>query len=183
MFGLLLDLFVSGFVLVNVLSSFEFNAVWFISFSTEIFDWFTLWISVGMNLRKVTSLGSNLASLTDLKRTETPHSLCCDFRGYKTLKTCWSGGRVQVWIQVWAYPKYYVPYPKNNVPYPKNYVPYPKNYVPYLRHRRVSASQTRRTAGAVFQAEPATESSQSRLLSGVAVPVRRRASPAWYRKS
>ena len=40
----------------------------------------------GMSLRKVTSLGSNLASVTDLKRIETPHSLCCDFGGYKTLQ-------------------------------------------------------------------------------------------------
>ena len=55
-----------------------------------------------MNLRNVTSLGSNLASVTDLKRTETPHSLCCDFGGYKTFTTRWSGGRVQVWVQVWA---------------------------------------------------------------------------------
>ena len=34
-----------------------------------------------MSLRKVTSLGSNLASVTDLKRIQTPHSLCCDFGG------------------------------------------------------------------------------------------------------
>ena len=54
---------------------------------------------LGMSLGKVTSRGSNLASVTDLK---TPHSLCCDFRGYKTFKTRWSGGRVQVWVQVWA---------------------------------------------------------------------------------
>ena len=57
---------------------------------------------LGMSLRKVTSLGSNLASVTDLKRIETPHSLCCDFGGYKTFTTRWSGGRVQVWVQVWA---------------------------------------------------------------------------------
>ena len=56
----------------------------------------------GMSLRKVTLLGSNLASVTDLKRIETPHSLCCDFGGYKTFTTRWSGGRVQVWVQVWA---------------------------------------------------------------------------------
>ena len=30
-----------------------------------------------MSIRKVTSLGSNLASVTALKRIETPHSLCC----------------------------------------------------------------------------------------------------------
>ena len=50
----------------------------------------------GMSLRKVTSLGSNSASVTDLKRIETPHSLCCDFGGYKTFTTRWSGGTVQV---------------------------------------------------------------------------------------
>ena len=55
-----------------------------------------------MSLRKVTLLGSNLASVTDLKRIETPHSLCCDFGGYKTFTTRWSGGTVQVWVQVWA---------------------------------------------------------------------------------
>ena len=53
----------------------------------------------GMSLRKVTLLGSNLASVTDLKRIETPHSLCCDFGGYKTFATRWSGGTVQVWVQ------------------------------------------------------------------------------------
>ena len=54
----------------------------------------------GMSLRKVTSLGSNLASVTDLKRIETLHSLCCDFGGYKTFTTRWPGGTV--WVQVWA---------------------------------------------------------------------------------
>ena len=54
---------------------------------------------MGMNLRKVTLLGSNLESVTDLKRIETSHSLC---RGYKTFTTRWSCGRVQVWVQVWA---------------------------------------------------------------------------------
>ena len=57
---------------------------------------------LGMSLRKVTLLGSNLASVMDLTRIETPHSLCCDFGGYKTFTTRWSGGRVQVWVQVWA---------------------------------------------------------------------------------
>ena len=56
----------------------------------------------GMSLRKLTSLGSNLASVTGLTRIQTPHSLCCDFGGYKTFTTRWSGGRVQVWVQVWA---------------------------------------------------------------------------------
>ena len=49
--------------------------------------------SYGTNLAQI---GTNLASVTDLKRFETPHSLCCDFGGYKTFTTCWSGGRVQV---------------------------------------------------------------------------------------
>ena len=31
--------------------------------------------ALGMSLRKVTSLGSNLESVTDLKRIETPHNL------------------------------------------------------------------------------------------------------------
>ena len=55
-----------------------------------------------MSLRNLTLLGSNLASVTDFKRIETPHSLCCDFWGDKTFTTRWSGGRVQVWVQVWA---------------------------------------------------------------------------------
>ena len=50
----------------------------------------------GLNLKKVNLLGSNLASVTDLKRIQTPHSLCCDFGGYKTFTTRWSGCRVQV---------------------------------------------------------------------------------------
>ena len=57
---------------------------------------------LGMSLRKVTLLGSNSASVTDLKRIQTPHSLYCDFGGYKGFTTCWSGGKVQVWVQVWA---------------------------------------------------------------------------------
>ena len=60
------------------------------------------WTVRGMNLRKGTSLGSNLASVTDLKRIQTLYSLCCDFGGYKTFTTRWSGGRLQVWVQVWA---------------------------------------------------------------------------------
>ena len=51
---------------------------------------------LGMSLGKVMTLGSNLASVTDLKRIETPHSLCCDFGGYKTFTTRWSGGPVQI---------------------------------------------------------------------------------------
>ena len=53
---------------------------------------------LGMSLRKVTSLGSNLASVTDLKSLERKSTqfmatLCCDFGGYKTFTTCqcWSG--------------------------------------------------------------------------------------------
>ena len=38
LFGSLLDLFVSGLVVVSVLSAFEFNAVLFMSFLTEVFD-------------------------------------------------------------------------------------------------------------------------------------------------
>ena len=57
---------------------------------------------LGMSLWKVTLLGSNLASVTDFKRIETPHSLCCDFGGYETFTTRWSCGTVQVWVQVWA---------------------------------------------------------------------------------
>ena len=56
----------------------------------------------GMSLRKVTSIGSNLASVTDLKRIETPHNLSCDFGGYKTFTTRWSGGTVQVSVHVQA---------------------------------------------------------------------------------
>ena len=57
---------------------------------------------LGMSLRKVISLGSNLVLVMGLKRIQTPHSLCCDFGGYKTFTTRWLGGRVQVWVQVWA---------------------------------------------------------------------------------
>ena len=46
-----------------------------------------------MSLTNDSSLGSNLASVTDLKRIETPHSLCYNLGGYKTFT--WSGGRVQ----------------------------------------------------------------------------------------
>ena len=38
----------------------------------------------GMSLIKVTSLGSNLASVTDL--IQTPHSSCCHLGGYKPLQ-------------------------------------------------------------------------------------------------
>ena len=48
---------------------------------------------LGMSFRKVTLLDSNWASVTDLKRIQTPHSLCCDFGGDKTFT---SGGTIQV---------------------------------------------------------------------------------------
>ena len=40
----------------------------------------------GNSLRNITTLGSNLASVTDLKRIQTPHNLCCGFGGDKPLK-------------------------------------------------------------------------------------------------
>ena len=39
----------------------------------------------GMSIRNLTSLSLDLASATDLKCIQTPHSLCCDFRGNKQL--------------------------------------------------------------------------------------------------
>ena len=39
-----------------------------------------------MNIRNLTSLGTNSESVTNFKRIETPHSLCCDFGGYKILE-------------------------------------------------------------------------------------------------
>ena len=47
---------------------------------------------LGMSLRNLTLLGSNLASVTDVKKIRTPHSLCCDFGGYRTFTTRLSGG-------------------------------------------------------------------------------------------
>ena len=43
----------------------------------------------GMSLKNLTSFCSNLnlASVTDVKRIQTAHSLCCDFQGYKTFTT------------------------------------------------------------------------------------------------
>ena len=43
-----------------------------------------------------------LSSSTDLKRIQTPHSLFRDFRADKTFTTGLSGGRVQVWLLIWA---------------------------------------------------------------------------------
>ena len=37
-----------------------------------------------MSLTNDSSLGSNLASVTDFKRIETPHILCYNLGGYKT---------------------------------------------------------------------------------------------------
>ena len=55
-----------------------------------------------MSIRNFITLGSHWASVTDFKRIQTPHSLRCGFGGDKTFATPWSGGRVQVWVQVWA---------------------------------------------------------------------------------
>ena len=41
---------------------------------------------LGMSLRNFTLLGPDLESVKDLKRIETPYSLCCDFKGYKPLQ-------------------------------------------------------------------------------------------------
>ena len=51
---------------------------------------------LGMSLKNVTSLGSNLASVTNLKGIQTPHNLCCDLGGDKIFTTGWSGSTVQV---------------------------------------------------------------------------------------
>ena len=63
---------------------------------------YNFYTALGMSLRNLTSLGSNLAPVTDLKRIKTPHGLCCDLGGYKTFTTTWSGGTVQVWVKVLA---------------------------------------------------------------------------------
>ena len=42
------------------------------------------------------------ASETLLRLAQIGISLCCGFRGDKTFTTRWSGGRVQVWVQIWA---------------------------------------------------------------------------------
>ena len=39
-----------------------------------------------MSIRDFTTLGSNLASVADFKRIQTPLSLCCGFGGDKTLQ-------------------------------------------------------------------------------------------------
>ena len=50
----------------------------------------------GMKIKNFTTLGSNLASVKDLKRIQSLHSLCCGFVGDKTSTTRWLSGRVQV---------------------------------------------------------------------------------------
>ena len=57
-----------------------------------------LWIRVDI----VSAMSSISAFLTDLKRIQTPHTLFWDFWADKPFTTIWSGGRVQVWVQVWA---------------------------------------------------------------------------------
>ena len=56
------------------------------------------WIRVGIN----SQLSSISAFSTDLKRIQTPHRLFLVFWADKTSTTHCSGGRVQVWVQVWA---------------------------------------------------------------------------------
>ena len=48
------------------------------------------------------ALASISVSSTDLKSIQTPHSLFRDFGAGKTIKTRWTGGRNQVWVQVRA---------------------------------------------------------------------------------
>ena len=59
----------------------------------------TIW---GMRVGNQSLLASISVSWTDLKGIQTPHSLFRDFGSDKTLTTRWSGGRVQVWVQVWT---------------------------------------------------------------------------------
>ena len=40
-----------------------------------------------MSIGNFTSLDSNLAFVTDFKRIQTPHNLCCGFRSDKTFTT------------------------------------------------------------------------------------------------
>ena len=47
-------------------------------------------------------LSSIWAFSMDLKRIQTSPCLFWDFGADKTFTTCWSGGRVYVWVQVWA---------------------------------------------------------------------------------
>ena len=79
------------------------NAVWHNSDSiaTKVCSQFR-WIFFSPTSRKVLPTFQTFLSVTDFKRIETPHNLCCDFGGYKTFTTCWSGCRVQVSAQVWA---------------------------------------------------------------------------------
>ena len=58
--------------------------------------------SLGMRVDIVSAMSSISAFLTGLKRIQTPHSLFWGFGADKTFKIRWSGGRVQVWVQVRA---------------------------------------------------------------------------------
>ena len=55
-----------------------------------------------MRVDIVSAMSSISAFLTDLKRIQTPHSLFWGFGADKTFTTRWSGGTVQVWVQVQA---------------------------------------------------------------------------------
>ena len=58
-----------------------------------------------MRVEFTSMLSSTLAFSTDLARIQTSqcaHSLFWDLGAEKTFTTHWSGGRVQVWVQVWA---------------------------------------------------------------------------------
>ena len=56
------------------------------------------WMRVDIN----SALSSISAFAMDLKRIQTPHTLFFDFGADKSFTTRWSGGRVQVWVQVRA---------------------------------------------------------------------------------
>ena len=57
---------------------------------------------VGLRVDIVSVMPSISAFLTDPKRIQTPHSLFWDFWADKSFTTCWSGCRVQGWVQVQA---------------------------------------------------------------------------------
>ena len=52
----------------------------------QVFYLFNACTVLGMSLRKVTLLGSNVASVTDLKRIETPHSFVVISEAMKPLQ-------------------------------------------------------------------------------------------------
>ena len=66
-------------------------------------------MSVGMD----SHLSSISAFLTNLK-TQCPHSIFRDFRADKTFTACWSGCRVQVWVQVQAWQLILKAFPEDN---------------------------------------------------------------------